>query len=262
MNSYFEQGGFYGQTAAGTAAAGAATASDQAAYRFPLGLGMGVSPYSQHNAAAAAAAAQSSRHHESQYAAAAAAAAALDQGGGGGQTSPKLASSLYSPLSDSSYKATNSAPTNSAVAASGSSNNSVSSAGGGGGGGGNNGSTGATDCKDQNGYSSLSKDVIASANSSSLNNPSSWNSGGSGNGGGVTPPVRPSAGTPPDHMSRYTPSAADVAARERWMNTCSLTQSAAAAQHQQLQQASQSANHTFYPWMAIAGESVRDLERD
>jgi Antp family protein len=261
MNSYFEQGGFYGQTAAGTAAAGAATASDQAAYRFPLGLGMGVSPYSQHNAAAAAAAAQSSRHHESQYAAAAAAAAALDQGGGGGQTSPKLASSLYSPLSDSSYKATNSAPTNSAVAASGSSNNSVSSAGGGGGGG-NNGSTGATDCKDQNGYSSLSKDVIASANSSSLNNPSSWNSGGSGNGGGVTPPVRPSAGTPPDHMSRYTPSAADVAARERWMNTCSLTQSAAAAQHQQLQQASQSANHTFYPWMAIAGESVRDLERD
>ena len=65
MNSYFEQGGFYGQTA-GTAAT--ASPADQAAYRFPLGLGMGVNPYSQHNAAAAAAAA---RPQDSAYAAAA-----------------------------------------------------------------------------------------------------------------------------------------------------------------------------------------------
>ena len=39
MNSYFEQSGFYGQTAGGA----------EQAYRFPLGLaGMGASPYSQH----------------------------------------------------------------------------------------------------------------------------------------------------------------------------------------------------------------------
>ena len=39
------------------------------------------------------------------------------------------------------------------------------------------------------------------------------------------------------------------------MNTCSLTQSAAAAQQQMHAQAS-SANHTFYPWMAIAGKAT------
>ena len=261
MNSYFEQGGFYGQTA-GTAAT--ASPADQAAYRFPLGLGMGVNPYSQHNAAAAAAAA--ARPQDSAYAAAAAAAAELaaHQSSGGDQTSPK-SNSLYSPLSDSSsYKAPNSAtaasapPPNNSAASTGSSNNSVSSAG----------IAGSNDCKDQNGYSSLSKDVNNSANSTSLNSQSaaaaaaaaasSWSSsgGGGGSGGGnhVTPPPRPSADTP-DHMSRYTPTAADVAARERWMNTCSLTQSAAAAQQQMHAQAS-SANHTFYPWMAIAGKAA------
>ena len=226
MNSYFEQGGFYGQTA-GTAAT--ASPADQAAYRFPLGLGMGVNPYSQHNAAAAAAAAARPQDSASAYAAAAAAAAeiAAHSQGGGDQTSPK-SNSLYSPLSESSgYKAPNSGtavaaapPPNNSAASTGSSNNSVSSAG----------IAGSNDCKDQNGYSSLSKDV--SANSSSLNSQSvaaaasSWSSsggagagGGGGSGGGhVTPPVRPSADTP-DHMSRYTPTAADVAARERWMNT-------------------------------------------
>ena len=254
MNSYFEQGGFYGQTA-GTAAT--ASPADQAAYRFPLGLGMGVNPYSQHNAAAAAAAA---RPQDSAYAAAAAAAAEIAASGGVGQTSPK-SNSLYSPLSDSSsYKAPNAAgaaggapavppPANNSAASTGSSNNSVSSAG----------LAGSTnDCKDQNGYSSLSKDVNSANNSTSLNSQSSsapsWSGGGAGSGGGnhVTPPPRPSADTP-DHMSRYTPTAADVAARERWMNTCSLTQSAAAAQQQMHAQAS-SANHTFYPWMAIAGK--------
>ena len=257
MNSYFEQGGFYGQTA-GTAAT--ASPADQAAYRFPLGLGMGVNPYSQHNAAAAAAAA---RPQDSAYAAAAAAAAEIAASGGVGQTSPK-SNSLYSPLSDSSsYKAPNAGaaggapavppPANNSAASTGSSNNSVSSAG----------LAGSTnDCKDQNGYSSLSKDVNSANNSTSLNSQSSsapsWSGGGGGGAGGggggnhVTPPPRPSADTP-DHMSRYTPTAADVAARERWMNTCSLTQSAAAAQQQMHAQAS-SANHTFYPWMAIAGK--------
>ena len=260
MNSYFEQGGFYGQTA-GTAAT--ASPADQAAYRFPLGLGMGVNPYSQHNAAAAAAAA---RPQDSAYAAAAAAAAEIAASGGVGQTSPK-SNSLYSPLSDSSsYKAPNAGaagapappPANNSAASTGSSNNSVSSAG----------LAGSTnDCKDQNGYSSLSKDVNSANNSTSLNSQSSsapsWSGGGGGAGGGggnhVTPPPRPSADTP-DHMSRYTPTAADVAARERWMNTCSLTQSAAAAQQQMHAQAS-SANHTFYPWMAIAGKATSMYHR-
>merc|ERR1712029_1201926 len=52
-------------------------------------------------------------------------------------------------------------------------------------------------------------------------------------------------------MTRYTPSAVDAAAasaRDRWMNSCSLT--SASQPQPQLQQ---SANHTFYPWMAIAG---------
>ena len=41
MNSYFEQGGFYGQAAAASGA--------DPSYRFPLGLaGMGMSPYAQH----------------------------------------------------------------------------------------------------------------------------------------------------------------------------------------------------------------------
>jgi len=74
MNSYFEQSGFYGQTGG----------PDQA-YRFPLGLaGMGVSPYSQHQA----------RSHQDSYDAAAVASV------GSVAASPKAAG-LYSPLSDS-----------------------------------------------------------------------------------------------------------------------------------------------------------------
>lgn len=97
-----------------------------------------------------------------------------------------------------------------------------------------------TDCnsKDQNGYGSLSKELNAAA-------AAGWN--------GSSTPVRPSVCTP--DMTRYTPTAVDVAARDRWMNTCSLSsasQAAAAAAQPQLQQAA-SANHTFYPWMAIAG---------
>ncbi|QQP52906.1 Uncharacterized protein FKW44_005196, partial [Caligus rogercresseyi] len=80
-----------------------------------------------------------------------------------------------------------------------------------------------------------------------LNNKEHWATGGS-------TPVRPSACTP--DMTRYTPTAADAAAaRDRWMNSCSSLSSAAsqvaAASQPQLQQAA-SANHTFYPWMAIA----------
>ena len=226
MNSYFEQSGFYGQTAGGA----------EQAYRFPLGLaGMGASPYSQHtqprqdasaydtSAASAALAAQSN-------AAIAAAAAA---------SSPK-SSGLYSPLNDSAsvYKSSSALgganPTNGGL---------------------------PPDCnstKDQNGYSSLSKEL----------NSVGWNSTGAGGGGstgggsanngsigGGTTPVRPSVCTP--EMTRYTPTTVDAvaSARDRWMNTCTGLSSASAlssaAAQPQLQQTSP--DQTFYPWLAIAG---------
>ena len=239
MNSYFEQSGFYGQTATGGA---------EQAYRFPLGLaGMGVSPYTQHTQPRP----PTQDGYDSGSAAAAVAAsgvvAAAAANGGNTAPSPK-ASGLYSPIND----------TNSGVYKS-SSNNSGSGGGG--------VTPGATDCKDQNGYSSLSKE---------LNSVSGWNSGGgtggaggtgngtanaTGNGVGGTTPVRPSVCTP--EMTRYTPTAAVDAvasARDRWMNTCSGLSSAsavaAAASQPQLQQAT-SPHQTFYPWMAIAGKTNR-----
>ena len=179
------------------------------AYRFPLGLaGMGVSPYGQHQP----------RSHQESYDAAAVASV------GNVASSPKAAG-LYSPLSDSKaslYQTSSSS----------------------GGSGGTPGS-GNGDCKDSNGYSSLSKDLNAAA-------AAGWNSGSAAAlaaAASAAGPVRPSACTP--DMSRYTPSAVDAAAaRDRWMNTCSGLTSA--SQGQSLQQAS--ANHTFYPWMAIAGK--------
>jgi Antp family protein len=178
------------------------------AYRFPLGLaGMGVSPYGQHQP----------RSHQDYDAAAVASVGSV-------AASPKAAG-LYSPLSDSTaslYKT------------------SSSSAGSGG-----TPGSGTGDCKDTNGYSSLSKDLNAAA-------AAGWNSGSAAAiaaAASAAGPVRPSACTP--DMSRYTPSAVDAAAaRDRWMNTCSGLTSA--SQGQSLQQ---SANHTFYPWMAIAGKA-------
>ena len=225
MNSYFEQSGFYGQTAGGA----------EQAYRFPLGLaGMGASPYSQHtqprqdasaydtSAASAALAAQSN-------AAIAAAAAA---------SSPK-SSGLYSPLNDSASVYKSSSALGGTIPANGL----------------------PPDCnstKDQNGYSSLSKEL----------NSVGWNSTGAGGGGstgggsanngsigGGTTPVRPAVCTP--EMTRYTPTTADAvaSARDRWMNTCTGLSSASAlssaASQPQLQQTSP--HQTFYPWMAIAG---------
>jgi Antp family protein len=210
MNSYFEQSGFYGQAAA--------SAGADPSYRFPLGLaGMGVSPYSQH-----------AQPRPQEYDAAAAAAAAAASAAA---ASPK-ASGLYSPLNNDSSSVYKSSSTTSS---------------GSGGGGGRVGAAPSipdptsVDCKDQtNGYSSLSKELNA------------WGSGAPGGGASSngSAPVRPSVCTP--DMSRYTPSAVDAAAasaRDRWMNSCSLT---SASQADQIQQ---SANHTFYPWMAIAGKS-------
>ena len=228
MNSYFEQGGFYGQAAA--------SASDPS-YRFPLGLaGMGMSPYAQHQP----------RPQDYDVAAAAAVSAASSV------NSPK-SSGLYSPLNNDSSSVYKSSSTTS------------SGSGGGGGGTGASASAGngtsadpaaaaaagAVDCKDQaNGYSSLSKEMSAwgsSATPTSAGVGQAVAAAAAANGG-----VRPTVCTP--DMTRYTPSAVDaVSARDRWMNSCSLTGSQAQPQLQQ------SANHTFYPWMAIAGKFPRFL---
>ncbi len=249
MNSYFEQGGFYGQTATGT----------EQAYRFPLGLASmaGVpSPYATAAAAAQTPTAAPSHHRQ-------------DNGGTGGNTGAP------SPYDSSSQTNVASASPKSSSLYSSSINDYKPGSGGGGGGGGstaagstssgavtptgvsnNNGSTGsgggggaaaaAADCKDQNGYSSLSKEL------------QNWGAAASG-GGGLSNPVRPSVCSP-DPMARYatSPSAVDAAsasaaARDRWMNTCTA---GLTSQQPQLQQ---TPNHAFYPWMAIAGRSKHNL---
>ena len=227
MNSYFEQGGFYGQAAAASAGA-------DPSYRFPLGLaGMGMSPYAQHAAA-------QPRPQDYDVAAAAAVSAAS------AAVSPK-SSGLYSPINNDSSSVYKSSSTTSS-----------------GSGGGNGGSTGtappdpasaSVDCKDQsNGYSSLSKELNAWGAASGVSTGAA--SGGAAGGGHAASNtsnggVRPTVCTP--EMTRYTPTAVDAAAaqaRDRWMNSCSLTGSQAQPQLQQ------SANHTFYPWMAIAGKLI------
>ena len=212
MNSYFEQGGFYGQAAAASGA--------DPSYRFPLGLaGMGMSPYAQHQP----------RPQDYDVAAAAAVSAAT-------AASPK-ASGLYSPLNNDSSSVYKSSSTTS------------SGSGGGGGGAGTAAPDGPVDCKDQsNGYSSLSKELNAWSSSAAPGAGGGTNHTNAANGN----PVRPIVSTP--DMTRYTPSAVDAAAasaRDRWMNSCSLS-SASQPQPSQLQQ---SAHQTFYPWMAIAGKS-------
>ena len=226
MNSYFEQGGFYNQAASAAAA--------DPSYRFPLGLASMGMPY-QHQP----------RPQDYDVAAAAAVSAASSV------TSPK-SSGLYSPHNNDSssvYKSSSTTSSNTSGGGAGAtpSNPATDPAS----------SAPAVDCKtDQsNGYSSLSKELSAWGNTT----PTSGGVGGghvsasaaaagvaaaaaAANGG-----VRPSVCTP--DMTRYTPSAVDaVSARDRWMNSCSLTGSQAQPQLQQ------SANHTFYPWMAIAGE--------
>lgn len=101
-----------------------------------------------------------------------------------------------------------------------------------------------------------------------------WQSANSGNAGGANSLVRPSACTPdsrvgygssvglvggdpstsPGSATARTPSAASLGGS--W-NTCSLnsTSSQPSVVHQQ------PSNHTFYPWMAIAGESAHSAQR-
>ena len=221
MNSYFEQGGFYGQ-------ASAAAAGGDPAYRFPLGLaGMGMSPYAQHQP----------RPQDYDVAAAAAVSAAS------AVTSPK-SSGLYSPINNDSSSVYKSSSTTS------------SGSGGGGTGSGTappDPASASVDCKDQsNGYSSLSKELNAWGAASGVSSGAA--SGGASGAGGHAASnssngVRPMVSTP--EMTRYTPTAVDAAAaqaRDRWMNSCSLTGSQTQPQLQQ------SAHQTFYPWMATAGK--------
>lgn len=238
MNSYFEQPGFYGthhhQTAGSTAAAG--HHHDQtaaaAAYRFPLGLGM--SPYasSQHH------------HHHSLHQARPPQDSPYD-------ASVATACKLYT--SAAAAAETVSQQSNTGVA-----NYSIS--------------TTKPDCSKtgaatneqnhQNGYAAVvaaaAKDVWQSATSG----------GGTGSSGAnslVGPVVRPAACTPDSRVGYGSsvglvggdPASSPSAGGGRtsaWSSACSLNTSASQpAVASQLHQ--QPTNHTFYPWMAIAGQS-------
>ncbi|XP_034234416.1 homeotic protein ultrabithorax isoform X1 [Thrips palmi] len=220
MNSYFEQTGFYGSHHHQAAAGAAGHHHDQtaAAYRFPLGLGM--SPYTS-----------SQHHHHHLHQARPPQDSPYD-------ASVAAACKLYSATSDSSQQ--------------GSVNYSTGS--------------GKTDCvksglsdsqQHQNGYAA----VVAAAKE--------WQTANSGNAVGSNSLVRPSACTPdsrvgyggsvglvggdpstsPGSATARTSSATSLGGS--W-NTCSLNStSSQPAVATQLHQ--QPSNHTFYPWMAIAG---------
>ncbi|XP_065157788.1 homeotic protein ultrabithorax [Atheta coriaria] len=226
MNSYFEQGGFYGshhhQSASAVSGAHHHDQSAAAAYRpFPLSLGM--SPY-----------ASSQHHHHSLHQARPPQDSPYD-------ASVAAACKLYSSSSsdgqqNSNYSTSNTKP-----------DCSKGNSGGG----------------DQNGYASV---VAAAAGVKDV-----WQSASSGGGASLTNslsgPVRPSACTPDSRVGGYgssvglvggDPSSSPGAAGggrssnalSSWNNPCTLNSSSSQPVGTQLHQQS---NHTFYPWMAIAG---------
>lgn len=224
MNSYFEQSGFYGGH---HQSAGASAAShhhhDQtaaaAAYRsFPLSLGM--SPYA------------STQHHHHTLA---------HQAARPPQESPYDASvaaacKLYS--SSSGTVAGNETAQQQSY---------------------NSNSGSKADCSkvEQNGYAAAVKDLWQSTTT-----------GGSANS--LVAPVRPAACTPDSRVSGYGGTTTGVGlggdsgsspgaggggrtsnSLSSWNNPCSLNTSVTQPVSSQLHQ--QTSNHTFYPWMAIAG---------
>lgn len=224
MNSYFEQSGFYGghhhqSTGSVTGAHhhDHQTAAAAAAYRsFPLSLGM--SPYA------------SSQHHH--------------------------AHSLHQarPPQDSPYDASVAAACKLYSSSADSQQNSVNYSS----------STAKSDCSkgsaDQNGYAS----VVAAAAVKDV-----WQSATSGGGANLsnslTGPVRPAACTPDSRVGygssvglvggdpSSSPGAASGARTGNslsWNNPCSLNTTSSQPVGTQLHQQT---NHTFYPWMAIAG---------
>ncbi|XP_014221945.1 homeotic protein ultrabithorax-like isoform X2 [Trichogramma pretiosum] len=243
MNSYFEQSsGFYGSHHHQSSAAAAAQHHDPAAaaaYRsFPLGLGM--SPYA------------SSQHHH--HSSAAASSLGIGHPGSGTNTRPPQ-DSPYDASVATACKLYSSTPEATA-------HNTTSSYT----------STASKDCKQQeqavaaaaaahqNGYAAVMaaaavKDVWQSASAVAASSQSSANNS----------VVRPSACTPEgSRVGSYSGLVSGDAASSpgnngssrsltsSW-NTCGLNSSAASQPvATQLHQQS-SANHTFYPWMAIAG---------
>ncbi|XP_011695923.1 PREDICTED: homeotic protein ultrabithorax [Wasmannia auropunctata] len=226
MNSYFEQtaGGFYGshhhQTGAASQHHDPATA---AAYRsFPLGLGM--SPY-----------ASAQHHHHTSS------SLGIHPGGGSNTRPPQdspydasvaTACKLYSTTPEATGHTTSSYST-----------------------------TATKDCKQQdqtsthqNGYAA----VMAAAAVKDV-----WQSATSGTNSQSNSVVRPSACTPEstrvssygglvggDPASSPGNNSSSRSLTSSW-NTCSLNSSASQPVATQLHQ--QPSNHTFYPWMAIAG---------
>ncbi|CAH0558967.1 unnamed protein product [Brassicogethes aeneus] len=223
MNSYFEQSGFYGghhhQGTGSVTGHHDQSAAAAAAYRsFPLSLGM--SPYasSQHH------------HHHSLHQARPPQDSPYD-------ASVAAACKLYSSSSDSQQNSINYSSSNT-----------------------------KPDCSkgnaDQNGYAS----VVAAAAVKDV-----WQSATSGGGANLSNslsgPVRPSACTPDSRVGYGSsvglvggdPSSSPGAASggrtgnslSSWNNPCSLNSSSSQPVGTQIHQQT---NHTFYPWMAIAGE--------
>lgn len=228
MNSYFEQtaGGFYGshhhQTGAASQHHDPATA---AAYRsFPLGLGM--SPY-----------ASTQHHHHT--------SSSLGIHPGGGTNTRPPQDSPYDASVATACKLYSTTPE-----ATGHTTSSYSTAA-------------TKDCKQQdqtsahqNGYAA----VMAAAAVKDV-----WQSATSGANSQSNSVVRPSACTPEstrvgsygglvggDPASSPGNNSSSRSLTSSW-NTCSLNSSASQPVATQLHQ-QPTANHTFYPWMAIAGE--------
>ncbi|XP_060524578.1 homeotic protein ultrabithorax-like [Cylas formicarius] len=222
MNSYFEQSGFYGGhhhqgTGSVTHHDHQSAAAAAAAYRpFPLGLGM--SPYA------------STQHHHAAH------------------------SLQARPPQDSPYDASVAAAACKLYSASDAQQNSINYSN----------SAAKSDCSkgnaDQNGYAS----VVAAAAVKDV-----WQSAASGGtanlANSLTGPVRPSACTPDSRVSYGSsvglvggdPSTSPGAATgsrtsnslSSW-NNCSLNTTSSQPVGTQIHQQT---NHTFYPWMAIAG---------
>ncbi|XP_049945905.1 homeotic protein ultrabithorax-like isoform X2 [Schistocerca serialis cubense] len=273
MNSYFEQSGFYGahhhQAASGAAGGGGpghhhdqtAAAAAAAAYRsFPLGLGM--SPYtsSQHHHHHHHGLHQAARPpQDSPYDASIAAATCKLYGAGGGAGAAGAAAGAGDPQAVANYSAGKPDCSKSEATTP------VSGAGGGG---------------HQNGYAAVvaaAKDVWQSGGGGAGGGGGGGGGAGGGAGGGglVGAPVRPAACTPdsrvagggaaagyaglvggdpaasPGAASGGRASAPGGGTLGSW-NQCSINSSVAqpAVVHQQ------PTNHTFYPWMAIAGKSA------
>ncbi|XP_043666428.1 homeotic protein ultrabithorax isoform X2 [Vespula pensylvanica] len=225
MNSYFEQspGGFYGSHHHQTGAASQHHDPATAAYRsFPLGLGM--SPY-----------ASSQHHHHTSG------TLGIHPGGGSNTRPPQdspydasvaTACKLYSTTPEATGHTTSSYST-----------------------------TASKDCKQQDQTSAHQNGYAAAMAVAAVKDV--WQSATSATNGQTNSVVRPSACTPEgtrvgtygglvggDPASSPGNNGTSRSLASTW-NTCSLNSSASQPVATQLHQ--QPSNHTFYPWMAIAG---------